>query len=118
MYGLPRQQQLQPDEHGLLFMPPEGLSGNDESESRGLELPDRVRSVPQHQHMAECDVQSQQHWIHSDRITHGTAAAVHRLPRQQQLQPDQHGVLLMPLEGLYERVNAGESHCREFPDYV
>ena len=52
--------------------------------------------------MAECDLQPRQHRISADRVAHGPAAAVHRLPRQQQLQPEQYDpVLHVPPEGLH-----------------
>jgi hypothetical protein len=56
MHRLPHKQQLQPDHHGLRQLPFEGLSGDDESESRHLEFPPNVRSVPQHDFMGKCDL--------------------------------------------------------------
>ena len=82
MHRLPREQQLQFEQHGLRNLPPEGLPGYDESKPREFELPTGLRLVPQHEFMAECDVQPQQHRIPADWIAHGTPTAVHRLPYQ------------------------------------
>ena len=51
----------------------------------------------------------------ADRIAHGSAAAVHRLPRQQQLQPDQHRLRQLPPERLQQRDHSGEPHHGGFP---
>lgn len=45
MQRLPRQQQLQPDQHGLRNLPSQGFSGDDESQSRFVELPANLRSM-------------------------------------------------------------------------
>ena len=41
---------------------------------------------------------------------------MHRLSRQQQLQPEQHGLLLMPPEGFHERCYSGAAQW--LPDYL
>ncbi len=114
VHRLPRQQQLQPYGDGLRLMPSAGFPGHDESESRQRELPADLRAVPQHDVLAERDVQPQQHRLPPDRPAHRAPAAMHRLPRQQQLQPDEHRLRDVPSGG-FPRHNQSESRQRQLP---
>ena len=103
------------DEHGLRDLPPDGLPGHDESESRDVELPADLRAVPQHGNLAECDLQPQQHGLPADRLAHRAATAVHRLPRQQQLHHHQHGLRDLPPEGLQQGTTNPNHVTANFP---
>src|SRR5437588_861587 len=114
--AVPREQQLQPDqrEYGLRELPPEGFPGNYESESRHFRLPADLPAVPQHHQLDQRDFRSLDHWIPADRLPY--QRAVHPLPREQQLQPDQreHGLRELPPEG-FPRHDESQSRAVEFP---
>ena len=115
VHRLPRQQQLQPDQHGLHFLPPEGLQGHDES--------DHVRRIPADLRDSAMTPRTgrmrrsitRQHRIPADRPAHRSAARMHRLPRQQQLQSDQHACVTCHLKDLPGH-DQSESRHGELPD--
>ena len=88
--------------------------GTTNPEPRHGEFPADLQPVPQHQHLAQCHVQSQQHRIPAHRIAHRSAARLHRLPRQQQLQPQHRGLRELPPEGFPGNDQSQSRHC-EFP---
>ena len=83
MRRLPHQQQLQPHQHGLRYLPPEGLSGNDKSQPRGRGFRADLPTVPQYDFVVECVIQPQRDGLPAYRHAYGSTAAVCRLPRQQ-----------------------------------
>ena len=80
---LSHQQQLQPREHRLRRLPPQGLSGRYKSKSRVGAILTILPAMPQHHRMVECFFQPQLHSLSSYRPAHCAAPAVYRLSHKQ-----------------------------------
>jgi len=78
--GLPHQQQLHPEHHGLRLMPSEQFQQHHESKSPNFRIPAAMRSLPRHRRVDEFDVQSQQHDFSVDGLAYCSTAPVRGLP--------------------------------------
>jgi len=82
-------------------MPPEGLQHRSHAgEPRAARVPDRLRKLPRYRAVDQRKIRPRGHGVPPDKLTHGPASCLRGLPYQQQLQPDQYGLLDMPPEGL------------------
>ena len=108
VHRLPRQQQLQPHQHDLRQLPPERLQQREEP---GEPHRGGFPTTCEHCH----DTVLLDGWqrsttpppVSADRVAHGAAAGLHRLPRQQQLQPEQHALRHLPPERLQQHDQSG-----------
>ena len=102
MHRLPRQQQLQLEQHRLRQLSPKGLHQHYKSGACRGRVPAAVRVVPRHNGMDRFHFQPQHHGLPADWIAHGSTATVHRLPRQQQLQHTAANLYRLPSDRLQQ----------------
>ena len=112
MRPVPREQQLQPDQRGLLELPPDRLQRHHQPDPQSRQLPAGLLRLPHHHRLDRRHVQPCHHRLHAGgRARH---PAVRRMPRQQQLQPDQRGLFQLPPDGL-QRSHQPSAHSRRIP---
>ena len=70
MRAVPHQRQLQPDQHHLRQLPPEGLPGHDRSQPRAGRYSADLRELPQHHFVGECHLRSLDDRFPADRRAH------------------------------------------------
>jgi hypothetical protein len=92
--SVPHQRQLQSYFDGMCFLPLEGLSGNDESESCDRGNTTDMRSVSYHVGVDAGNVRSLEDGIPSYRCAR--ERSMHPVSLEWQLQPDYHGLRVMP----------------------
>lgn len=80
----------------VLQLPRQGLSTIEESEPRSGQIFNHMPAMSRHGHVAQCQIRSRGLWIPAHERTRCTAAPMRRLPCEQQLQPDQQQLCLMP----------------------
>src|SRR5579871_1425300 len=102
----------------MRVMPPERFPGDDESESRSRWIRRDVRYLPYDDSMAAGDVRSLEDGFSANRIAYGSTKAMHGLSRQQQLQPDEHDVRLVPPDRLQQCDQPGRPRGSWLPDHM
>ena len=98
--GMPRQQQLQPDQRGLHQLPSDRLQRHNQPAARIRRVPAGLHPVPWNidAQLDERDVQPCHYGLHAHRRAH--QPPVRPVPREQQLQPDQRRLLELPPDRL------------------
>ena len=98
MHAVSCERQLQPDGNYLRVLPPQGLSGNHQPQSRAGRPAANLRELPHYGVLDQRDLRSQQDRLPADR--RARPAAMFAVPHQRKLQPHQHHMRLLPSEGL------------------
>ena len=108
-----RQQPVSDDVDRVLLLPLGGFQSDLKSKPCDGHVFHEMHDLPRHRHVAQRDLRPLVSWIPSEWRARGAAATMHRLPPQQQLQPNQYGLRKLPSQGL-PRDDQSQSRVRKF----